>query len=550
MPETSIIDYWPMLLTGLVFLASLSPLLTFTWLFQLKEWRLDRLKEHIRQEGTTTLVSRTRILSGLVWIFLILASLFWVNTLGAIQSEQLIIQWSISGFLLLLIGINIWQYGTHRQRRPVMTQKAVLILLLSILITIGITLILTLHTTIIFDNPVNLSLAQPYRWTIVFLPYLQPLFVFIAWVILLPLDRFLKNRTFQAARTLRAKLHNPIVIGIAGSVGKTTVKELLATVLADLHPLVTPEHVNTEMGVSQWFLKNSSLKTQDSQLIIVEMGAYRTGEIALLSSVIRPTIGVITALGSDHLALFGSEEAIIQANGELMEALPTNGHTFLYGDNPGARLLTEKSPCPVTLVGVETHNDLQANDIHESPDGLHIVPTPYNLQPTTFVAPIHGTHNVSNILLAIAVARHLGIPDKHIQELLAQHRPLRTTFHVRQERGVLVLDDTYNISPLSLKAAIDWANNRTERPRILLTSGLLETGKEENRFHEELGAYAQGKLERVIFTTNRGRAAFARGFGQSVELLGNDTICCTPKSALLCIGRMTPAIINRLLPST
>ncbi len=525
-----------LILTGLALLGALSPALTFAALFQRKEWRLDRLREHLRHEGWIgQLWGKVRAV--LLLAYLAAVGLFLLAVLAAPSEAHAFLARalyaSVPLWLLLHVGLGGTQVTLRRQRMPDRTRKAQMI--------VGLSLVLTALASAFLSLSMLRTLALP------LLPLLQPLFVLPAWLLLLPLDRFLKQRTFRRARWMREQLAHPMVIGIAGSVGKTTVKELLATVLADLHPLTTPDHVNTEMGVSQWLIRemqNEKCKMQNGCLLIVEMGAYRKGEIELLSSIVQPTIGVVTALGSDHLALFGSEEAIVEANGELIEALPADGHAFLYGDNPGTRSLAQKSPCPVTTAGIGSGNDVRAMDVRETGDGLQ-----FHCTDATFCVSMHGIHSVGNALLAIAVARHLGIADDRIRELLAGYRPLPSTFSVRAERGVTLLDDTYNISPLSLRAAIDWAGTRSQRPRILLTSGLLETGPEEDRFHAELGALAHGKLERVIFTTERGRAAFAKGYGDTVERLTDATEPAPAGSALLCVGRMTPATMQSMLPT-
>lgn len=511
------------LLVGLTLLAVLSPLLTSAALFQQKEWRLDRLRAHLLQEGWfNQLFGRVR---PLVVLFFFVA----FRIIDLLYLDRYLVHLTF-GTLGILASLSAAQMFTGKQRKPVWTAKALLVAGLSILL-VSITVLSGILTIL---SPL-LVLASPF-------------IIFIAWVLLLPLDTYLKRRTFARARAVRERLRNPIIIGIAGSVGKTTVKELLGTVLADLKPFVTPEHVNTEMGVSQWLLNLAPrLAMHTSPVLIVEMGAYGKGEIDLLASIIRPTMGVVTAIGSDHLALFKTEQAIIEANGELIRALPPHGHSFLYGDNPGCRSLMSVSPCPVTTVGTGPDATLRATDIVETTTGLQIFPH-QPLPITRFSVPLHGRHNIGNILLAIAVARALNISDARIRELLATHRPLSRTFNVRMEQGVLLVDDTYNISPLSLKAALAWAESRAERPRVLLTSGLMETGAEERRFLEEIGSFARGKVERVIFTADRGRTAFQQGFGLPVELLTEKTVRVESEAVLLCIGRMPRSAIQRLLP--
>ena len=514
------------LFIGLVFLAVISPLLTFSALFQQKEWRMDRLVEHLRREGFFSQLFGS-IRPAVLCLFLLWACWIGIYTNGNTDTNVPSFQ-DLSVELGLLLALAILagaQFEMRRQRVPKWTHKAILLLIIAAVLSMTSVIGAMIH-------PVLLP----------FVLLLQPLYVCAAWILLWPLDSLLKKRVMNRDRRVRSRINNATVIGIAGSVGKTTTKELLKCVLQDLHPLVTPEHVNTEMGVAGWMIREiSKLETQNSNpVLIVEMGAYRVGEIKLMSSFVKPTIGVMTALGSDHLALFGSEEKIIKANGELIAALPQNAHAFLYGDNDGCKILAARATCPVTLTNSA---DLIASNVVETPEGIS-----FSILNSQFSIPLHGLHNVDNILLAIGVARKLGKPDSRIAELLLSFRPLSNTFNVRQETNITILDDTYNSSRLSITAALDWAKNRTERPRVLLMSGLLETGSHESAFLEELGSLAKDSIERVIFTTDTNTQSFAKGFQSPIEVLNVNTARVPSGSLILALGRMSPSAIKKLLP--
>lgn len=491
-------------------LASLSPLLTFLRLFQMKEWRLDRLSEHLRREGFVS-----QLLGG-YRPFLLLLSVF-----GLFLYKPDYLSLYVTSILTVL---SMLQIGMRRQPMPTWTSKAMLTGLVSIILTCAITF-----------AGAEIPLVP------ILVAFFQPAVLLLAWAMLLPIDRRLKRNVFERARHVRARMSkDAIVIGIAGSVGKTTTKELLRHLLQDLSPLSTPQHVNTEMGVAQWLLHNEK-NLKPSTPLIIEMGAYAKGEIALICSVVQPTIGVVTALGSDHLALFGSEEAIIDANAELIEALPVNGHAFLNGDNEATRSVEGRARCPSALVGTHEGMHAVALDVEEKTDGLH-----FRLDNEPYQVPLHGRHHVTNVLLAVSVAKFLGIAHGRIRELLQSFHPLSHTFNVLEESGVTILDDTYNISPLSMKAAIDWAANRRETTKTLLTSGLLELGEHEEAFLKDLGAKA-AFFDRIVFTTDSGRAAFSRAAGKEVELL-DDSTPKTDGGLLVCVGRMPLSTIRRLLP--
>ncbi len=523
---------------------SLSPLLTFARLFQMKEWRLDRLGEHLRREGwITSLFGRVRATIGMAYVFFVLFVLAIARTtLGEWNDLALnlgILLIATSPLLLFtLCALSVFDIVRPSRRAPVWTSKAILLVSTALMID-AVTCVWVARDafeTFFVEKIMVLPL----------IPLLQPVFVLLAWLLWKPVDFAMKGRLLSSAAARRASLTNATVIGIVGSVGKTTTKELLKCVLQDLHPIATPDHVNTELGVASWLLKTitqgdvrawRAAPQQAIPLLIVEMGAYRKGEIATLCRVAQPTIGVVTALGSDHLALFGSEEAIVDANAEILHALPKDGHAFFLSDNSASASLKDRAPCAVTLAG-----SADATVIHTD-RGLTL-----ESDGTRFAVALHGAHNAGNAMLAVAVARHMGIADERIRELLAGYRGSAHTFHLKKERGVLVMDDTYNVSPLSFKAALDWANGRDERPRVLLTSGLLETGADEKRFLKELGAAAKKSVDRVVFTTDAGRSAFAEGFGKDVELLSSSSASVPDDGLLLCVGRMPQTTLRRLLP--
>ncbi|MBM3231116.1 UDP-N-acetylmuramoyl-tripeptide--D-alanyl-D-alanine ligase [Candidatus Peregrinibacteria bacterium] len=502
-------------LPALLLAASLSPALTFAALWQTKEWRIDRLKEHLLAEGWF------RQLFGIVRPAVVLVSPL------LIVIPFLRIPWYTAG-LTVLAAASAAQLLMHRQRMPVWTMKAKIIVLCSLLMNII----------------AGYGLLALGSWEVILLPVLQPCIIAIAWAFLLPVDRVMKRGILRRAQTLRERYPNAIVVGITGSVGKTTTKELLAHILQSPTVLATPAYVNSEMGVAQWLLRELPKFPQtENILLIVEMGAYRTGEIATLCRIAQPQTGVLTFVGSQHVALFGSEEKLLNAKSELIAALPETGRAFVNADCSPCLEAAKKARCAVVRVSTGGHADVEAHDIEETSEGIR-----FTVDGHRFDVPLHGTHNVTNVLLAIAVAEHLGISrEKCTQKLLSFQLP-HSTFTVRTERGVTILDDTHNSSPASFRAAIAWAKSQPTQRKILLTPGIIELGEETDRIHTDLGAAARGIVHRVIFTGKRGREAFARGYGSPVEHRNGNTAPVTKDSLLLCIGRIPPPIIDSLLP--
>lgn len=435
---------------------------------------------------------------------------------------------SILSFVLGIFAfLSLFQAILGRQPAPVWTKKALTVTVLALVAdALG----------------AWASLASPYPALL--LPLLvvgQPFVVLAAWAVLLPLDKVLKRKILKRAEQLREAHPELTVIGIAGSVGKTTTKELIKHLLQDLHPIATPAHVNTEMGVAQWLSRTLTGDLPAKPLLIVEMGAYRAGEIALLSRIAQPTLGVLTALGSDHLALFGSEDAIRKANAELISSLPKTGRAFILATDEESLEIAKRAPCRAETAG--PYGTLKAEHVRELADGLHLSIGGWPLH-----LPLHGAHNTLNLLLATSVARHLGVSWERIAELLPEFRGTSHTFSVREERGVTVLDDTYNISFLSFKAALEWARVRKERPRVLLTNGLLEVGDAEEEYHARLGEIANDCIEQAVFLSPAASRAFETTFRGDVRAIA-DAPPVPPGALLLCVGRLPLFQIQRLLPA-
>ncbi|MBI3332090.1 UDP-N-acetylmuramoyl-tripeptide--D-alanyl-D-alanine ligase [Candidatus Peregrinibacteria bacterium] len=496
----------------LIVTACLSPLLTAAHVWQLKEWRWDRLKEHLRAEG---------------WfrqLFGVVRPLF-LGLFGLIGFLGLLRDWPF--YLLgVLTALFVLQLALRRQPMPVRTSKAVALTVLTLVLSIVLT-----WAAIVAGHAI-LGLV---------IPFIQPFLLAVSWALLLPLDRLLKRRIMQKAQEIRSQNPDLTVIGITGSVGKTTTKELLAHVLRDLHPLVTPGHVNSEMGVAQWLISNLT-RNERPKILIIEMGAYRRGEIRTLCSIVQPHYGVVTFIGRQHMALFGSQEALIEAKGELIEALPPNGHAFLNGDSELCRSVRTKAKCPVTVVGTGGPADLEAFDIAETPQGIR-----FTVQGLAFSVPIHGTHNVTNVLLSIAVGMHLTLPLPKIAERLRSFAPPKQTFEIRSVGPVTILDDTHNASPMSFRAAIEWARTRPSERKILLTSGLIELGEDQEKIHAELGGLAASVFDAVLFTHAKRAKEFERGYGKPVTVLSRDTPKISGGALLVCIGLVPPATIRRLI---
>lgn len=297
-----------------------------------------------------------------------------------------------------------------------------------------------------------------------------------------PLLALQRLASFHRSRVLKGPL-----IGVTGSSGKTTTKNLIANVLQPaMRVLKTPGNFNNEIGLPLTLLR----LTPEDQAAVVEMAMRGPGEIAALAAIARPTMGVITNIGTTHLELLGSVANIAAAKGELLAALPQDGVAVLNGDNEWCRRLAATCPCRVLFFSAGGRGDIVARDIRDG-----------GLAGTTFTAvfpgnevqvriPVPGRHNVEDTLAALGVGYALGLEPEAMVQSLANW----PAEHLRQELrpgpgGCLVFNDAYNANPESMRAALQTLASLPGR-RVAVLGAMLELGPAATTLHRQVGQLA------------------------------------------------------------
>ncbi|WDL98752.1 UDP-N-acetylmuramoyl-tripeptide--D-alanyl-D-alanine ligase [Alicyclobacillus sp. ALC3] len=310
------------------------------------------------------------------------------------------------------------------------------------------------------------------------------------------------------------------VIGVTGSNGKTTTKDMLAAVFSAKGPcLATTANYNNELGMPLTLLG----RTEEHQSIVLEMGMRGLGQIAKLASIAQPTAGMITNIGQSHIELLGSQQAIAEAKGELLEALPKSGVAVLNRDDPWlvqiagktrARVLWYQLDAPTTTAAAAIASTTVAADAR--PEGISAESRPVprdkvdayasdlvsGQSGVTFTAhvlgdsvhvtlPAHGRHNVANALGALLLGAAHAIPLKAMADALANVRISNGRFQLQTgKNGTHVIDDTYNASPLSTKASLSALRDLAEeRPTVAILGDMYELGDTTESGHREVGAY-------------------------------------------------------------
>ncbi len=290
------------------------------------------------------------------------------------------------------------------------------------------------------------------------------------------------------------------VIGVTGSNGKTTTREMIATVLAKKFRVFRSSgNKNNHIGLPLMLLQI----TEKHEVAVIEMGTNHPGEIAHLARLTGPTAGVITNIGKGHLGFFGSLEAIYREKTALFDAVPPDGTLFVNAADPYLRNYPVGDRRAVT-VGPDPSCDVWGRA--EAADELGRFRFRLNGETPVQLA-IPGAHNVLNALLAAAVGRAFGVPDSAIRAALEKFSPAEQRMAFFQRNGILFINDAYNANPDSMRAAVAYLAG-LERPgkHILVLGDMLELGEYAAREHRELGEFvAQHALTGVITYGELGR---------------------------------------------
>ncbi len=317
------------------------------------------------------------------------------------------------------------------------------------------------------------------------------------------------------AREWRRQFRIP-VIGITGSNGKTTTKELIGAILSRLGScLITRGNLNNHIGVPLMLMELNDTH----RYAVIEMGANHQREIAHLASLAEPTIGIVTNAGAAHLEGFGSLDGVAVGKGELFQSLPADGVAVINADDKYAPLWTESRAAERALTfGFEQPADFMAHKVQVSGDagGFRIdfdLATPVGTKPATLA--LAGLHNLRNALGAAAVAHAAGASLEQIVDGLAAMRAVSGRLELKPAiHGAFLVDDSYNANPSSLKAGLD-ALRGFGGKRWLVLGDMLELGDSADELHAEIGRYArQAGIERLLAVGSHSHfavEAFGRG---------------------------------------
>lgn len=402
------------------------------------------------------------------------------------------IVWSIRIFGNILAYIYLWYIKEYRfdrmlihlktrqgkrmlfppWRRPPITPKSVLLFLVS--------------TVCLYALFVRL----PFNWIVNFLITDIATFPILSfWVLFTKFPTMVYHRVLIGRAVVKLRAHKPMmVIGITGSYGKTSTKEILYTLLTQKYKtLKTEASKNSPIAIAELVLQHLN---PDIEIFIVEMGAYKKGEIAQMCQLVQPQIGIITAINAQHQDLFGSLENTVEAKYELLAGLTGKRIAIVNRDNPY-----------VEKMGLKAIRD-GCKVIEYSSRTVTVTQTLEGLQFDSFSVKLFGVHQVSNMLAAITCAKAVGMTKEEVKRACAEIRPLLHTMNpIPGVNRSTYIDDTFNNNPDAAIAAIDYLATQKGR-KILVFQPMIELGAYAKESHQRVANRAAEVCDEIIITND------------------------------------------------
>lgn len=306
----------------------------------------------------------------------------------------------------------------------------------------------------------------------------------------------------EMARAYRAQL-SVKVIGITGSNGKTTTKDLLASILSTTFKVhKTTGNFNTHIGLPLTILQIA----EDTELAVLEMGMRARGEIEFLSELAQPEAVIITNIGESHLLHLGTRQEIARAKLEIVKGLEQDGLLVYNGDEPLLQTEISTMKLPESMMcfrfGAAEDNEYFPQEVMLDQTRKGTLFKINTIHSPRYFIPFFGYHNVLNSLAAIAVAKYMGVEEQDIVLGLKNTKATSMRIEVIQGRsGITILNDAYNASPTSMRAAIELLEDFNGFARKIVVLGdMRELGPEEQRFHQEIGLLLKPEWVSYIFT--------------------------------------------------
>lgn len=446
-------------------------------LWQVKEYRLDRMLVHIKE----TEQGKQLFFSPLLFIKIIAIALFVLVVLHPLTLVYYEV--GVTALFLYQVFIVFREVQARKIKRPRPTIKALAIFLLSFFVLF-----------LLFSIPI----IEWAVWVLLLeraLPFIIALFVYF---FSFPTEM---QRDFKIGRAIeKLREHKKLlVIGITGSYGKSSTKEFTAQILRKKFRVAKTKGTNnTPIGIANAILSSLQPKTE---IFVVEMGAYKKGEIEQLCRIVHPKIGVLTAVNEQHVSLFGGLEKTMAAKYELIVALPKSGLALFNGNNENARSLYTKTAMRKVLYtsDMSLHGAILATNIIVDKRFV-VFDVVIEKKKFTCKASVIGKQAIENMLPGIYIASYLGMTSDEIADAVSTLSSPDQTMTYHEVGGVNMIDDAFNANPNAVLAVLDYMRLYNGK-KILVLQPMIELGKQGKAEHERIGK-AIGDICDVLILTN------------------------------------------------
>ena len=475
-------------------------ILFWLYLWQLKEYRFGRFFAHFRTYIGKKLFFNPLFIFKIILFFYALSLPFYSRLLA----------WQLYAAWIVILGViyffesakTVLDFFQKNLKRPVLTQKSLSLISVSLIVAF-------LFLFILFQK---LKLFYWFSLSLLSLDILTPLVVSGIVLLFQPLTVYLQSRVIKKAKEKRAEMKDLIVVGITGSYGKTSTKEFLNTILSSkFRVLSTPANQNTDMAIAKLILEKLN---EDIEIFIVEMAAYKRGEINSPCQIVKPKIGILTGINEQHLATFGSLENIIDAKFELIESLPGDGKAILNRDSVIIQNLSQSKIRPglvqdrwqnskvkiIKFCSTAEKLDAWAEDIKIYKEFSFFKVFTKDRDSATFRVNLLGRHIIQNLLLAISCAKELGMSLEEISRACLKIKPEQGGMKFLRKDGPVIIDSSYSANPDGVIGDLEYLKLYSGR-RVVVMPCLIELGSAAKEVHRRISRKIAEVCDLAIITT-------------------------------------------------
>lgn len=335
-----------------------------------------------------------------------------------------------------------------------------------------------------------------------------------------------------------------VKIGITGSYGKTTTKNIMQAMLSEkFNTLMTPASFNTPMGITRTI--REYLKPIH-QVFVCEMGADHVGDITELMNFVHPSIGVVTSIGPQHLNTFGSQENIIREKMQMIEMLPQDGLGILNYDNDFIRSYQIRNTVKTVTVGIDhTNVDYHAENITYTPRGSRFTVV-HGEERIELETKLLGKLNILNILAAVAAARYLGLSWTEIAHASRTMKQVEHRLELKVINGRHFIDDAFNANPSGSHMALDVLSMMPGK-RVIVTPGMIDLGVKQDQINHDFGTYMKDKADAVVLVGETQTRPIKKGLEDAGYDMSHVTVLSTEKEAFGWVWQNTTSADTILL---